>query len=291
MRVFFQAFYADGSFGRARWKSPFLPARPIARYISHMTLFRPCIDLHEGRVKQIVGASLKDDGAGLQTNFESDRSAAYYADLYRHDDLSGGHIIKLGPGNDEAAREALAAYPEGLQIGGGIHHANAQEWIAAGASHVIVTSCLFDAEGRFLEKNLDALVAQVGRERIVIDLSCRATDDGWVVAMDRWQKRTELSLEANVLEQLGASCDEFLVHAADVEGQCQGIDKELVQFLGECSPLPVTYAGGANSISDFAEVHRLSGGRVDLTIGSALDIFGGASISYEACLQWNRSRS
>ncbi|QQL46383.1 phosphoribosylformimino-5-aminoimidazole carboxamide ribotide isomerase [Sulfuriroseicoccus oceanibius] len=253
------------------------------------TSFRPCIDLHSGQVKQIVGGSLTDDGEGLKTNFVSERDAAWFAAKYKQDALRGGHVIKLGPGNDEAARSALAAYPGGLQIGGGITAENAAEWIAAGASHVIVTSYLFDSEGKFRQDRLDALVAAVGRERLVIDLSCRRqSDGGWVVAMNRWQTLTDMTLNRESLERLAEFCDEFLIHAADVEGMCGGIDEELVQALGEWSPIPVTYAGGARSIDDLELVNRLSNGHVDLTIGSALDLFGGDLIRYDDCVAFNR---
>ena len=255
-----------------------------------MTLFRPCIDLHAGKVKQIVGGSLSDDGAGLQTNFESDRPARYYGDLYRKDALVGGHVIKLGPDNDRAAHEALAAYPGGLQLGGGIQRDNASAWLEAGASHVIVTSWLFDAEGHFRAERLDALVAEVGKERLVLDLSCRAAGAGWVVAMNRWQTPTDLPVNAATLRQLAQSCDEFLIHAADVEGKCEGIDSRLVEFLGEHAPIPVTYAGGVHAFADLQTVHDLSAGRVDLTIGSALDLFGGKQVRYADCVAWNQGR-
>lgn len=255
-----------------------------------MTQFRPCIDLHLGSVKQIVGASLREDGSGLKTNFESPLSSAYYAELYRRDGLEGGHVIKLGPGNDDAAREALAAYPGGLQLGGGIRAENAEEWLRAGAGHVIVTSWLFDDQGHFLSTRLDELVSEVGRERIVIDLSCRAAPGGWVVAMNRWQTLTDLPLTAEALVELSESCAEFLVHAADVEGQCRGIDSDLVGFLGRNARIPVTYAGGAQSFEALNEVERLSNGRVDLTIGSALDLFGGSAVRYADCVDWNRRK-
>jgi phosphoribosylformimino-5-aminoimidazole carboxamide ribotide isomerase len=255
-----------------------------------MTRFRPCIDLHDGRVKQIVGGSLRDDAAGLRTNFVSDQPAEFFAGRYRDDALTGGHVIKLGPGNDAAARAALAAWPGGLQLGGGITAENAPVWLEAGASHVIVTSWLFDAEGHFLDERLAALVETVGREHLVIDLSCRTDGAGWIVAMNRWQTRTELALDANTLALLGDTCAEFLIHAADVEGKCEGIDARLVEFLGRNSPIPVTYAGGAKALTDLAEVERLSAGRVDLTIGSALDLFGGAGVRYTDCVAWNHRR-
>lgn len=255
-----------------------------------MTRFRPCIDLHRGAVKQIVGSSLRDDGSAPQTNFESEHPAAYYAELYRKDNLAGGHVIQLGPGNEEAATQALSSYPGGLQIGGGINPDNAGQWLELGASRVIVTSWLFEA-GHFSAHRLDRIVSAVGTDRLVIDLSCRAKDGGWVVAMDRWQKTTDLWLNPETLRQLSSSCAEFLIHAADVEGKCEGIDAELVAFLGEYSPVPCTYAGGARSLKDLEQVDSLSKGRVDLTIGSALDIFGGSRIAYRDCLAWNqRSR-
>ncbi|MFT5836687.1 MAG: phosphoribosylformimino-5-aminoimidazole carboxamide ribotide isomerase [Candidatus Azotimanducaceae bacterium] len=253
-----------------------------------MTKFRPCIDLHHGSVKQIVGGSLSQDESELQTNFESDRPAGHYANIYKKDDLRGGHVIKLGAGNDAAAREALVAYPGGLQIGGGMNVENAADWLRAGASHVIVTSWLFDAEGHFLPKRLDQLVAAVGRERLILDLSCRACGDSWVVTMNRWQTPTDLNVEAATISELAGSCDEFLVHAADVEGKCGGIDQQLVAFLGQHCPIAVTYAGGANSFDDLAVVDRLSGGKVDLTIGSALDLFGGSQVRYADCVAWNQ---
>ncbi|TVP75294.1 MAG: phosphoribosylformimino-5-aminoimidazole carboxamide ribotide isomerase [Puniceicoccaceae bacterium] len=253
-----------------------------------MTKFRPCIDLHDGHVKQIVGGSLREDGVGLKTNFESELSADYYAALYQKDGLTGGHVIKLGSGNEDAALSALLAYPSGLQLGGGICAENAEFWLRAGASHVIVTSWLFDEGGHFLSKRLDKLVREVGRERIVIDLSCRVLADGWVVAMNRWQTLTDLSITEKVLSELSGSCAEFLVHAADVEGQCGGIDARLVEFLGRHVSIPVTYAGGANSIEALGEVDNLSRGKVDLTIASALDLFGGQAVRYADCLAWNR---
>ncbi|KAJ1937174.1 Enzyme that catalyzes the fourth step in the histidine pathway [Kickxella alabastrina] len=253
------------------------------------SLFRPCIDLHNGQVKQIVGGTLHDTNAStLQTNFVSDQPASYYAQLYRQHGLQGGHVIMLGPGNIPAASEALAAWPGALQVGGGITLENAREWIDRGASKVIVTSWLFP-DGRFSEERLRQLASEVGRERLVVDLSCRRVGDGWVVAMDRWQTLTDMRVDAAALLSLAAFCSEFLVHAADVEGLCGGIDVELVRCLGEWSPVPVTYAGGAASIGDLGLVSRVSQARVDLTIGSALDIFGGDKIRFDQCVAWNKT--
>ncbi len=252
-----------------------------------MTKFRPCIDLHQGRVKQIVGGSLRDDGSAPTENFVSDRPAGWYARSFRTDHLRGGHVIKLGPGNDTAAREALAAWPGGLQIGGGINVSNAPSWLDAGASHVIVTSALFDGQGRFLPETLSALVTAVGRERLVIDLSCRRSPGGWSVAMNRWQILTELAVDHATLDRFAPSCAEFLIHAADVEGLCRGVDADLVSLLGGWGKLPITYAGGAASMADVHLVEQASQGRVDVTVGSALDIYGGTGLNYRGLVEWN----
>ncbi len=234
-----------------------------------------------------MGGTLSDDPATLRTNFVATRPPAWYAALYRRDGLRGGHVICLGPGNEAAAREALAAYPGGLQLGGGVTAANAGGWLDAGASHVIVTSWLF-REGRLDTERLQALVRAVGRERLVLDLSCRRQGETYRVMYDRWQRSTDLILNRETLERLGESCAEFLVHAVDVEGLCQGIDEDLVTRLADWSPRPVTYAGGARSLEDLERVTALSRGRVDLTIGSALDIFGGRGVRYADCVAFNR---
>jgi len=250
-------------------------------------VFRPCIDLHEGRVKQIVGGTLGDEAA-LRTNFVADHDAAWFAGRYRDDELLGGHVIKLGPGNDDAARAALAAYPGGLQLGGGVDDTNAASWIDAGASHVVVTSWLFP-DGALAHDRLDALVAIVGRDRVVVDLSCRRVDDEYVVMADRWTRRTDFVLGPQSLEALATQCAELLVHAVDVEGLSQGIDTELVERLAAWAPMPVTYAGGARSLADLQLVETIGDGRVDLTIGSALDIFGGAGVRYADAVAFNRA--
>lgn len=252
-----------------------------------MTKFRPCIDLHQGKVKQIVGGSLKDYGPGPRENFVSDRPAGWFARKFKEDALTGGHVIMLGPGNEEAAAEAMHAWPGGLQVGGGIHAGNASEWLEKGASHVIVTSWLFDQDGRFLPERLAELVAVVGPEHLVIDLSCRRTGEGWTVVMNRWQTETDLSVSSESLDRLAESCAEFLIHAADVEGQCGGIDEDLVALLGQWSGRPVTYAGGAATMEDVRKVEQLGEGRLDVTVGSALDLFGGTGVRYSELLRWN----
>lgn len=252
-------------------------------------MFRPCIDLHEGKVKQIVGGSLSDDPATLRTNFVSEKSARWFAELYRRDNLRGGHVIMLGAGNETAAREALAAFPGGLQIGGGINLENAQVWLDAGASHVIVTSWIF-RDGQLDWDRLKQLVAKIGKEKLVLDLSCRRRDEKYFVVTDRWQKFTEFTVNETDLARLAAWCDEFLIHAADVEGLCRGVDLELVNRLSRWTPIPTTYAGGARSLIDLEEVTRVGQNRIDLTIGSALDVFGGSGVRYEDAVAFNRKQ-
>lgn len=269
--------------------------------------FRPCIDLHDGVVKQIVGGTLKDDaadggapsGEAAQpvTNFVATKGADFYASLYKADGLTGGHVIMLGGGNEGPALAALRAYPGGLQVGGGVTPANARTYLDAGASHVIVTSYVF-RDGAVDYGRLQEMVAAVGRERLVLDLSCRkrrlppqgasgdaagagaaaaaATDGEYVVVTDRWQKWTDVVVGPASLTALSAHCAEFLVHGVDVEGLRAGIEDPLVELLGRCSPIPVTYAGGVRDMADVERVRRLGGGRVDVTIGSALDVFGGS---------------
>ena len=259
-----------------------------------MTKFRPCIDLHDGRVKQIVGSSLSDSGAGLKTNFETDRSPAWFAELYKKDSVRGGHVIMLGKGNVDAAKAALAAYPGGLQVGGGITADNALEYLNAGASHVIVTSWIFP-EGKLDRERLERLSQTVGKERLVLDLSCKRVSDPedtnprWKIAINRWQTLIDIEITAETLEDLSRYCDEFLIHAADVEGKQQGMDDELIMFLAEYSPIPCTYAGGAKSLKDLEHCKKISNGKIDLTIGSALDLFGGKGVKYEDCVRFNKA--
>lgn len=237
--------------------------------------FRPCIDLHEGKVKQIVGSTLTDDSKGLVENFVSLHDSSYYAEMFKRDGLSGGHVIMLGPGNEEQALKALRAYPGGLQIGGGITADNAVTYLECGASHVIATSYVFK-DGDINMANLDRLVAAAGKERLVLDLSCKARDDAYFVVTDRWQKFTEYEINQKNLMELAGYCSEFLIHAADVEGQCRGIQSDLVEKLGKWTPVPTTYAGGIRSLKDIELIKSLGRGRLDFTVGSALDIFGGS---------------
>ena len=250
-------------------------------------MFRPCIDLREGKVVQIVGGTLSDNAAAVRTNFVSEKPAAWFAELYKRDGLTGGHVIMLGAGNEQLAHEALAAYPGGLQIGGGINADNAHAWLDAGASHVIVTSWVF-REGKLDEARLAELVKIVGKEKLVLDLSCRKRGADYFAVTDRWQKFTELKISAEVLRSLAQSCAEFLVHAVDVEGLCRGIDRELVENLGKWTPISTTYAGGASSLADLETVAQLGQGKVGLTIGSALDIFGGSGVKYADAVAFSR---
>ena len=250
--------------------------------------FRPCIDLHQGQVKQIVGGTLSDECPGnLKTNFVALKPASWFASLYRADGLTGGHIIKLGSGNDEAALSALAAWPGGMQIGGGINADNAGFWLDSGASHVIVTSYVFE-NGAVNRERLATLVRKVGKEKLVLDLSCRKRGDDYYIVTDRWQKFTDVAISARVLEDLAGSCDEFLVHAADVEGRCAGMETELIALLGAYSPVPTTYAGGIRHLDDLILLREMGRDRLDFTVGSALDIFGGTLMTYRQAVSFGR---
>ena len=251
--------------------------------------FRPCIDLHEGKVKQIVGSTLHDDNACLQTNFSSSFPPSYYAGMYRQDNLTGGHIIMLGPGNEAAALEALRAWPGGMQVGGGITSANAMFWLNSGASHVVVTSSVFH-DGQLDQGRLVEFRNLVGRERLVLDLSCRWRGDGYYVVTDRWQKFTDLKISADVLDKLSTYCSEFLVHAVDVEGKCMGIDAALIELLARSFSVPTTYAGGVSSLADLDTIYQAGNGRIDATVGSALDIFGGSSLRYRDLVAYHANK-
>ncbi|KHG04582.1 1-(5-phosphoribosyl)-5-[(5-phosphoribosylamino)methylideneamino] imidazole-4-carboxamide isomerase, chloroplastic -like protein [Gossypium arboreum] len=332
-------------------KHPFARAIPSLSFkSSHFCVrctvsFRPCIDIHKGKVKQIVGSTLRDskeDGSTLVTNFESDKLAAEFANLYKKDGLKGGHVIMLGadPLSQAAALEALRAYPGGLQVGGGINLDNCLSYIDEGASHVIVTSYVFNNGQMDLER-LKGLVNVIGKQRLVLDLSCRKKEDKYAIVTDRWQKFSDVYLDEEVLNFLARFADEFLVHGVDVEGKnfesldyldpcseltivlmalrkacpsfCSqqskdiqssfiraymsgllisvhklGIDKDLVALLGEHSPIPVTYAGGVTVMDDLETIKAAGKGRVDVTVGSALDIFGG-NLAYSDVVAWHEN--
>lgn len=245
--------------------------------------FRPCIDLHQGKVKQIVGGTLSDNSAELVENFVSEHDAGYYAELFRKDGLTGGHVIMLGPGNETEALKALAAYPNGLQVGGGINIDNAGFYLDHGASHVIVTSFVF-RDGVVAYHNLKSLVKAIGIQRLVLDLSCRLKEGKYYVVTDRWQKFTNIEINETNLANLAGYCGEFLIHAADVEGRRQGIEADLVARLGRWTPIPTTYAGGIKDLSDLDLIEELGQGKLDFTVGSALDIFGG-KLPYEEVIR------
>lgn len=243
--------------------------------------FRPCIDIHNGRVKQIVGGSLTDAGDRAKENFVSEMDAAWYADLYRSHGLTGGHVILLNakdsPYYEQTKAQALSAlreWPGGLMIGGGISADNAGEFLDAGASHVIVTSWVF-RDGHIHYDRIRTLRETVGKEHLVLDLSCRKRDGKYFVVTDRWQKFTEEEVTADLLSRLQESCDEFLIHAVDVEGKAKGIEEALVELLADACGIPATYAGGVGSYEDVRKLRDLGKGKVDVTIGSALDLFGG----------------
>ena len=253
--------------------------------------FRPCIDIHNGKVKQIVGGSLRDNADFAKENFVSQADAAFYARLYEKWGIRGGHVILLN-GKDspyyestrQQAFQALAAYPGGLQVGGGVTAENAADYIKAGASHVIVTSYVFK-DGRIDFENLEKLKAAVGAEHLVLDLSCRQKDGAYIVVTDRWQKETTEKVTHELLDRLADSCDEFLIHAVDVEGKAQGIEKELAELLGQWGKKPVTYAGGVHNFEDLRLLKELGQSRINVTIGSALDLFGG-NMKFEEVLKY-----
>ncbi len=250
---------------------------------------RPCIDLHSGKVKQIVGSTLNDENPNsLKENFVAEQPPSYFATLFRKDNMTGGHIIMLGPGNEQAASEALAAWPGGFQLGGGITADNASLWLERGAGAIIVTSYVFQ-DGLVREDRLKKLVNQVGKNKLVLDLSCKYKDGHYYIVTDRWQKFTKVKINKESLNYLSDFCFEFLIHAAHVEGKCKGIDEELVRLLADISPIPTTYAGGAKSIEDAYKVKELGKNRIDLTIGSALDIFGGSGVTYKEIVAFNRN--
>lgn len=243
--------------------------------------FRPCIDIHNGRVKQIIGGSLKDAENAAEENFVAAFDAAYYARLYQKNNIKNGHVIMLNHRQSEYYEEtkkqalgALAAYPGGLQIGGGITPENAVQYLDAGASHVIVTSCVF-RDGRIDFENLSRLVKETGKEKLVLDLSCRMKNESYYIVTDRWQKYTDVILNHGTLDEFSSYCDEFLIHAVDVEGKADGIEEKLVEMLGSWNRIPVTYAGGVHSFGDLAKLKELGHDKVHVTIGSALDLFGG----------------
>ena len=251
--------------------------------------FRPCIDIHNGKVKQIVGGSLRDQGDQAEENFAADQGADYFAEMYKKDGLKGGHVILLNPASSEyygqtkkQALKALHAYPGGLQIGGGITADNASEYIQAGASHVIVTSYVFK-DGRLSWENLQKMEDAVGTEHLVLDLSCRQKDGQYFIVTDRWQKFTDVPVTPETMKELGSHCAEFLVHAVDVEGKANGIETELAGLLSGYTDRPVTYAGGVGSMEDLELLRKYGKDRLDVTVGSALDLFGG-TIPFETLI-------
>lgn len=243
--------------------------------------FRPCIDIHNGQVKQIVGGSLRDLGDQARENFVATQDAVFFAKLYQKYNLKGGHIILLN-GKDSSyyeatkaqAMAALKAYPGGMQIGGGINDENANEYLECGADKVIVTSYVFK-DGKISYENLEKLVKAVGKEKLVLDLSCRKKDDRYYIVTDRWQKYTDVVLDEKSLDYFSSYCNEFLIHAVDVEGKAAGIETKVAGLLGDWGKIPMTYAGGIHSFEDLEQLKVLGKEKIDFTIGSALDLFGG----------------
>lgn len=251
--------------------------------------FRPCIDIHNGKVKQLVGGSVADAGDSAEENFVAQQDAAWFARFFQEKNLKNGHVVLLNGSNSpyyEATRrqamEALAAYPGGLQIGGGVHAGNAKEYLEAGASHVIVTSYVF-RDGNISYEHLFELADAVGKQKLVLDLSCRKKDGQYYIVTNRWQKYTKVALNADILDIMAAFCDEFLIHAVDVEGKVNGIETELVEMLGDWNRIPITYAGGIRSMEDVETIRKLGKQKIHITVGSALDLYGG-SMKFEDLL-------
>ncbi|XP_077239675.1 1-(5-phosphoribosyl)-5-[(5-phosphoribosylamino)methylideneamino] imidazole-4-carboxamide isomerase HISN3, chloroplastic-like [Tasmannia lanceolata] len=274
--------------------SQFIHFRNLFSPSDVLFVFKPCIDIHKGKVKQIVGSTLQDSNEGgstLITNFESDKPPAAFADLYKQDEFTGGHVIMLGadPSSKSAAIEALHAHPGGLQVGGGINSDNALSYLGEGASHVIVTSYVFSNGGMDLER-LKHLVNMIGKQRLVLDLSCRKKNGKYPIVTDRWQKFSNVFLDEKTLDFLASFANEFLVHGVDVEGKRLGIDEELVALLGQYSPISVTYAVGVTTMTDLERIKMAGMGRVEVTVGSALDIFGG-DLPYEDVVAWHEEQA
>ncbi len=245
--------------------------------------FRPCIDIHNGKVKQIVGSSLKDKGDSASENFVADRPASYYAEIYKSHNLKGGHVILLNSKESEyyeatkkEAKSALSAFRNGMQAGGGIDDQNAGEFLDAGASGLIVTSFVF-RDGKMDEKNLRSMQKAVGREKLILDLSCRRKEENgdYFIVTDRWQKFTNMKVTPAFLEEMAGECAELLIHAVDVEGKNSGIDERIVEMMSEVRESPVTYAGGVRNLEDIEIIRKVGKGRVNFTVGSALNLFGG----------------
>lgn len=244
--------------------------------------FRPCIDIHDGKVKQIVGSSLRDLTNNPKENFVSQNDAVFFAKLYKKYNLIGGHMILLNQEgtseyekSKEAALHALQSYPGGMQIGGGITADNAGVYLKAGASHIIVTSYVFQ-KGNINFDHLATLVKEVGKDRIVLDLSCRKKEGEYRIVTDRWQTFSEVILQEATLDMLSGYCGEFLIHGVDVEGKMGGIEIELVQLLSHWNKIPITYAGGIHTTAELQKLKELGKGRIHATVGSALTLFGGS---------------
>ena len=251
--------------------------------------FRPCIDIHNGKVKQIVGGTLSDSDDSAKENFVSERDAAYFAHMFRQDGLEGGHVIMLNSRQSPYFREtqeqallALHSYPGGMMAGGGITAENADIYLDAGASHVIVTSYVF-FNGEISYVNLEKLETEIGADKIVLDLSCSRKDNAYCIMTDRWQKYTRTPLTPELILHLSEHCAGFLIHGIDSEGRKNGIDFSLIRMLTAVHGVSVTYAGGISTFEDLEAIRRTGEDRIDVTVGSALSIYGG-SMDYRQVL-------
>ncbi len=161
-----------------------------------------------------------------------------------------------------------------MQVGGGIKGYNAMSYINQGATHVIVTSYIFN-DGQLHQGHLEEMVETVGKDHLVLDLSCRKKEDCYYVVTNRWQKFTNFEVNEENIRFLEQYCNEFLVHAVDVEGLKSGIDNELLNLLSRWVRIPCTYAGGISTLEDLERIKVQGKGKIDFTVGSAMDIFGG----------------
>ncbi|MBT3539096.1 phosphoribosylformimino-5-aminoimidazole carboxamide ribotide isomerase [bacterium] len=237
--------------------------------------FRPCIDILNGKVTQIVGETLATNSL-VAENFVTNKNAAYFADLYKKNNLAGGHIIMLDKTEKTKSQtiEALKTFPQDFQVGGNINSDNAQEFINAGASHIIVTSYIFK-DNKLSPLRLQRLMSAVKKEKIVLDLSCRKKNNEYYVVTNRWQIFSNFKVTSKNLETLSNYCDEFLIHGVDSEGKLQGVEIDLLNILKDFTGIPITYAGGIRDMNDIEKIKQTGNGYINFSVGTALDIFGG----------------
>ncbi len=249
--------------------------------------FRPCIDVFKGKVVQLIGTSLfGGEEKTIVKHFESEYSPAYYAELFKQDNLKGGHILSLGSGNNDVVIEALKAFNGGMKYGGSVTPENAHVYLDAGATHVIVNSYVFD-NGEINLPNLKSLVKSIGKDKLVLDMSCRKKNGDYYIVTNLWEKFTNVILDQKSLQDISKYCDEIIVHGVDSEGRKQGLESDLVRILAQHTPIKTVYAGGISSIADLTMIKALGNEKIDPCIGTALSIYGG-NLSYYEVLEWNK---